>query len=547
MTTILRARIAHTPRDPFLDSSALETYDDGAVAFDDGTILATGTYAEVSKAHPDAEVLDRRDCFLFPGLVDTHVHYPQIAVIGAMGLQLLDWLATRTLPEEVKMGDPAHARKTAQRFVRALAANGTTSALVFGSHFPDAQQALFEEADATRAADRQRPRGLQPQPAAGARGHAGSGLRRQPRAARALARRRPPALRGHAALQRVLRRGDARGLRAPCSTRTRPRCSPATSTRARARSSSCASCSRRRATTSAPTRTPGCSRECSVLAHNVHVSDDELDRLAAAKTARRPLPVEQRVPRPPGSSRWRSTSSTACASAMGTDVGAGTGLSMLKEGLRRLPRADGPRAGPHARPGAPALPGHRGGRRRARPGRPHRRPDARQGRRPASCCARRRAARSRPCSRTARTGRPRSARSSRSRARSRCSRCASAATSCSAARPIRSLSADSVSLMFKRKRQVARVQDLMREDTHAAAGGAATRPPGAAAGSRAPRGRGALPPRPPAALPPAGRQRQADEPDAVARARTRRRRGRRAAADTHAGPDRNGSRRLPAR
>ena len=45
MTTILRARIAHTPRDPFLDSSALETYDDGAVAFDDGTILATGPYA----------------------------------------------------------------------------------------------------------------------------------------------------------------------------------------------------------------------------------------------------------------------------------------------------------------------------------------------------------------------------------------------------------------------------------------------------------------------------------------------------------------------
>ena len=45
------------------------------------------------------------------------------------------------------MADPAHARRTAQRFVRALAANGTTSALVFGSHFPDAQEALFEEAE----------------------------------------------------------------------------------------------------------------------------------------------------------------------------------------------------------------------------------------------------------------------------------------------------------------------------------------------------------------------------------------------------------------
>jgi guanine deaminase len=148
MTTIIRARLAHTPRDPFLESGALETYEDGAVAFEDGTILATGAYPDVAAAHPDATVLDRRDCFLFPGLVDTHVHYPQVPVIGAMGLQLLDWLSQRTLPEEAKMADAGHARRTAQRFVRLLAQNGTTSALVFGSHVPDAQEALFEEADA---------------------------------------------------------------------------------------------------------------------------------------------------------------------------------------------------------------------------------------------------------------------------------------------------------------------------------------------------------------------------------------------------------------
>ena len=34
MTTILRARVAHTPRDPFEGDDALETFDDGAVAFD---------------------------------------------------------------------------------------------------------------------------------------------------------------------------------------------------------------------------------------------------------------------------------------------------------------------------------------------------------------------------------------------------------------------------------------------------------------------------------------------------------------------------------
>ena len=52
MTTILRARVAHTPRDPFLESGALETFDDGAVAFADGTILATGPYARSSRSIP---------------------------------------------------------------------------------------------------------------------------------------------------------------------------------------------------------------------------------------------------------------------------------------------------------------------------------------------------------------------------------------------------------------------------------------------------------------------------------------------------------------
>ena len=146
-TTILRARVAHTPRDPFTTSDALETFDDGAVAFADGTIIATGPHDAVAEAHPGAEIIDRRDCVLIPGMVDTHVHYPQIPVIGAMGLELLEWLAQRTLPEEAKMADVAHATKAAERFTRLLAGNGTTSALVFGSHFPQAQNALFEAAD----------------------------------------------------------------------------------------------------------------------------------------------------------------------------------------------------------------------------------------------------------------------------------------------------------------------------------------------------------------------------------------------------------------
>src|SRR5690349_129270 len=147
MSTILRARVAHTPRDPFKDSDALETFDDGAIAYDDGTITHLGTFADVRAHLPGATVEDRRGSIALPGFVDTHVHFPQIPVIGAMGLQLLAWLDQRTLPEEERMADASYATRAAERFVRLLAANGTTSALVFGSHFPGAQDALFAAAD----------------------------------------------------------------------------------------------------------------------------------------------------------------------------------------------------------------------------------------------------------------------------------------------------------------------------------------------------------------------------------------------------------------
>jgi guanine deaminase len=149
MTTIVRAQILHTPRDPFaVGGAALETFSDGGLAYDDdGRILATGPFGQVRRAHPAAPVLDASDAVLLPGLVDLHVHYPQIAVIGAMGMTLLEWLATRTLPEEARLADTAYATDVASAFVRGLARNGTTAALVFGSHFAGAQEALFAAAE----------------------------------------------------------------------------------------------------------------------------------------------------------------------------------------------------------------------------------------------------------------------------------------------------------------------------------------------------------------------------------------------------------------
>lgn len=147
MPKLYRAQIFHTPRNPFRDEGALEHFKDGALVVEGDTIRAVGDYADLAPKHPGTEVVDFQDAFLFPGFIDTHVHYPQIPVIGAMGLRLLEWLATRTLPEEACFADPEYARTQARIFLRQLALNGTTTALVFGAHFQAAMDVFFEAAD----------------------------------------------------------------------------------------------------------------------------------------------------------------------------------------------------------------------------------------------------------------------------------------------------------------------------------------------------------------------------------------------------------------
>lgn len=149
MAFIVRARLFHTVASPFLSEEAMVAWDDGAVAVSGGRIVASGEFVHVQSACPQFTVYDCRPALLFPGFVDAHVHFSQLRIIGAMGKPLLDWLQQYALPEEVRLLDDEYARAVARKFLRALARNGTTTALVFGSHLPGAQHILFEEAAAS--------------------------------------------------------------------------------------------------------------------------------------------------------------------------------------------------------------------------------------------------------------------------------------------------------------------------------------------------------------------------------------------------------------
>lgn len=143
---IFRAQILDTPDDPFA-GGVLRSDADAALLVDDGQILERGQFGDIRARNPAAAVTDLRAGILLPGLVDTHVHYPQLRVIGGLGMPLLDWLDRWALPEEARFADLDYARVVAGEFVRALADAGTTTALVFGSHFAPAVDALFAAAD----------------------------------------------------------------------------------------------------------------------------------------------------------------------------------------------------------------------------------------------------------------------------------------------------------------------------------------------------------------------------------------------------------------
>jgi guanine deaminase len=145
---LLRAPLFHTPRNPFQDPSALECYEDGGLLVVDGRVAGCGHYPTLRAAHPDVPSIDLRGGFILPGFIDTHIHFPQLRVIGGLGHSLLQWLEHCALPEEARMADHSYACQVARSFVHLLASHGTTTALVFGAHFAPATAALFEAADA---------------------------------------------------------------------------------------------------------------------------------------------------------------------------------------------------------------------------------------------------------------------------------------------------------------------------------------------------------------------------------------------------------------
>ncbi|AWT37768.1 putative guanine deaminase [Deinococcus arenae] len=330
--TLYRATFLHTPESPFTHADALRAETDGGLLVQDGVIRARGAFADLRAAHPDATVTDLRGGLLLPGFIDTHVHLPQVRVIGGLGLPLLDWLDQCALPEEARMADVAYARGVARDFTRGLVGAGTTTALVFGSHFARAVDAFFEEAAQT---------GLR----------AVAGLVVSDRLLRDELHTTPE--RAYAEGKALIERwhGVGRALYA-----VTPRFSLSAS---EGILDACAALMREHPGVRFTSHINENTREIevvrelfpgardyldtyeragligrhSVLAHNVHPSDRELGVMAAARCAAAHCPCSNSA-LGSGFFPLRRHLDAGVHVALGSDVGGGTGFSLLKEGLQ---------------------------------------------------------------------------------------------------------------------------------------------------------------------------------------------------------------------
>lgn len=120
----------------------------GAVLIKDDRIAAVGNAAEMRKTHPRAKVKDYGQHMICPGFVDAHAHYPQTAMIASWGKQLIDWLNTYTFPEEMRLEDPAYARRIADRYLDLTLDAGTTTVCSYTTIHPHSVTAFFEAAEA---------------------------------------------------------------------------------------------------------------------------------------------------------------------------------------------------------------------------------------------------------------------------------------------------------------------------------------------------------------------------------------------------------------
>lgn len=130
------------------NADRLECMEQGYLVCEDGR--SAGVYKELPQIYAGFPLMDYRDRMIVPGLTDLHIHAPQYPFRGlGMDLELLDWLNTRTFPEEARYSDREYAGKAYRIFADDIKRGGTTRACIFGTLHREATVKLMDLMEAT--------------------------------------------------------------------------------------------------------------------------------------------------------------------------------------------------------------------------------------------------------------------------------------------------------------------------------------------------------------------------------------------------------------
>jgi len=131
---LIHGTIVHT-----IDNK-LEVIEGGYIAVKDGMIT------EISRTPIEGDfqlVETTKTQLIIPGLIDTHIHAPQYVFAGCgLDLPLLQWLEKYTFPAETKFASVEHAKKVYEAVVSRTLTHGTTTACYFATIWTESSHLL---------------------------------------------------------------------------------------------------------------------------------------------------------------------------------------------------------------------------------------------------------------------------------------------------------------------------------------------------------------------------------------------------------------------
>ena len=104
-----------------------------------------GVYKTVPEEYRSLPIYDYGRRIIIPGMVDLHIHAPQYAFRGTgMDMELMEWLQSRTFPEEARYEDEQYARKAYTIFAEQMKKSATSHACIFATKHRKATELLME-------------------------------------------------------------------------------------------------------------------------------------------------------------------------------------------------------------------------------------------------------------------------------------------------------------------------------------------------------------------------------------------------------------------